>query len=130
MEKQMSNRTFLPLIEQIIMILVFAIISSVCVGCFTIARSISIETEMKDDAVFLAQNIAEELKQKKSLSQKAVMQYDENLNLTDTDAEYTVIILPEEDNDSFLENAKIQVLHGNNVLFELPVSWQEGLHHE
>ena len=67
----MRNRAFLPLIEQILMIAVFAIVSAVCIGCFASARSISLGTEKKDTAVILAQNTAESIKAN-GLSEKTV----------------------------------------------------------
>ena len=47
------------MIEFLIMLLVFAILSALCLGIFSHANDISRETEMRDLAIVEAQNAAE-----------------------------------------------------------------------
>ena len=58
----MKNKTSLLLMEQLVMILVFALCAALCLQCFVAADRISGETGLRDDAVLLAQNTAEALK--------------------------------------------------------------------
>lgn len=122
----MKNRAFLPLIEQIFMIAVFAIIASVCIGCFSAARQISVKTEATDGAVILAQNTAEMLKKEKNLSEKSTVRYNKEF-LPDTEGEYTVITTPLTEDDPFLGGADILVTYNGDQLFGLTVYWQEEL---
>lgn len=58
----MKNRASLVLMEQLIMLLVFALTASVCLRAFIRADQIARETALRDQAVVLAQNGAETLK--------------------------------------------------------------------
>ena len=58
----MKNKTSLFLMEQLVMILVFALCAALCLECFITADRISKETSLRDEAVLLAQNTAECLK--------------------------------------------------------------------
>lgn len=58
----MKNRTSLTLMEQLVMVLVFALAASLCLSIFARADRISRETLRRDEAVLLAQNGAEVLK--------------------------------------------------------------------
>ena len=121
----MKNRAFLPLIEQIVMIVVFAIISAVCLKGFAVARYISVETERKDNAVILAQNTAEMLKTRKDLTNETITYYGKDLKQTEDTPEYTVVSKAIENGDPLLGEATVQVFHGQELLFELAVGWQE-----
>lgn len=58
----MKSRASLVLMEQLVMILVFALAASLCLQAFLYADQVSQETELQDQAVVLAQNGAELLK--------------------------------------------------------------------
>lgn len=58
----MKHRASLMLMEQLVMILVFALAAALCLGVFAKAEAISRETARKEEAVVLAQNAAELLK--------------------------------------------------------------------
>lgn len=58
----MKNRTSLVLMEQLIMILVFALTAAVCLQAFVQADQLSRETALRDQAIVCAQNGAETLK--------------------------------------------------------------------
>lgn len=127
----MRSRAFLPLIEQMVMIAVFAIVSAVCIGCFSLASSISTESEYKDDAVILAQNTAESIKQEGGITKKTVHGYTDALTATDIgNAEYLVTVQPVEDNDPLLGSATVCVSRRDRTLYTIKVCWQEGFEHE
>lgn len=58
----MKNRVSLLLMEQLIMVLVFALAAAVCLGFFAAANMTARETTQQDTAVLIAQNAAEQLK--------------------------------------------------------------------
>lgn len=58
----MKHRTSLVLMEQLIMVLIFALAAALCLGLFVKADAISRETARKEEAVVLAQSAAELLK--------------------------------------------------------------------
>lgn len=122
----MRNRAFLPLIEQILMIAVFAIVSAVCIGCFASARAISLGTEKKDTAVILAQNTAESIKAN-GLSEKTVVFYNEDMTVRDSQDEFMVVCEPLDDSNTLLGSASVSVFYDEKLLFEITVRWQEGL---
>lgn len=58
----MKSKTPLVIMEQIIMLLVFALAAALCLRAFALAHSISVESGLRSDAVNAAQNAAETLK--------------------------------------------------------------------
>jgi len=58
----MKSRTSLVLMEQLVMVLIFALAAALCLSVFAQADRISRETQRRDEAVLLAQNGAEVLK--------------------------------------------------------------------
>lgn len=137
----MRNRAFLPLMEQICMIAVFAIISVLCIQGFTLAYRISNQQERKDHAVLEAQNAVETLKSTFGDLDKSVEQnggyhidgnwyisYNENWEQVEDaeQAKYVLVASILRDENVFLGGADIQVICGEEVLFALTVYWQEG----
>ena len=127
----MRNSTFLPLIEQIMMIGIFAIASAICIGCFSLAKSISNETEYKDNAIILAQNTAETIKNHGGIHENKVIGYTDTLTETNMDtAEYFVKITPIENAIQLLGSAEIRIIHHNRTIYALTVCWQEEIAYE
>ena len=58
----MRSKASLFLMEQLVMLLVFALAAALCLGVFVRADRISEETHQRDQAVILACNAAELLK--------------------------------------------------------------------
>ena len=122
----MKTRAFLPLIEHIFMIAVFAISAAVCIGCFSLSKTISTEIEYKDKAVILAQNTAESVKKNKGIYHNTEIGYTNSLTTTDIDtAEYIVTISPIECNNPLLGSAKICIKRYGHTLYTLTTCWQE-----
>ena len=55
----MRSKAPLALMEQMIMVLVFALAAALCLRAFVLSDSMSIENERRDNGVLLAQNAAE-----------------------------------------------------------------------
>lgn len=134
----MKRKTSLPLMELAIMIMVFALAAVMCLRVFVWADSRSRENEARSKMAIRAQNAAEMLKYTHgdlSASKDAIggiedgetwtLRYDENYELTDGDAEYTIEV-QREDGEALLGQAGITALDSNGgVLLTLTVCWQE-----
>ena len=126
----MKNRTTLVLMEQLVMILVFALAAAICLQLFVGADRISRQTRQRDRAVEMASNGAEIVKAAKGeLSTVAAM-----LSGTLTDGSVLVeteglsmwiCLLPEE--QPGLGQAQVQVLdtQTGGEVFRLCAGWQE-----
>lgn len=136
----MKNKAFLPLLEQLCMILIFAIAAAFCLQGFATAARLSEWQEKKDHAVLVAQNAAETLKHTAGDFQAAADVYGGTYEdavwqiLYDTDwhctsnAENTAYVLQAvkaESDDAMLGIAEISVRQENELLFTLTVGWQE-----
>ena len=119
----MRSKTPLVLMEQLVMVLVFAMAAAICLQVFGLSDRLSKENEARAEAALLAQNTAEELK---SSYGEALLDWEE------VDGRYFM----EEDGDrvqvqtaeteiSGLQKVRLQVLQEEEVLFEIPVAWQE-----
>ena len=98
-------------IELLVMVLVFALGASACLGIFTHARLLAEDTARLDEAVALAQNAAELLK---AGYDPATLDTGElGLNITEED-------LPG------LTQATITVSYEDAPVFSLTTGWQEG----
>ena len=114
----MKNRAVLSLMEQILMVLVFAVAAAICLRVFTFADRISKEAASEDAAYLLAQNVAEEIKNTCGAS----------LGESGCEWEKNGLMLkaePEETGNRFLGGAAVTVFDGEKILCELPVRWQK-----
>ena len=68
----MKNKTPLMLMEQLIMILVFALAAAICIRAFMLSDGISSQNSQRDRAALLAQNAAETLKSCGDMSDAAL----------------------------------------------------------
>lgn len=126
----MKNRTTLVLMEQLVMILVFALAAAVCLRLFVGADNLSRKTWLQDSAVVLAQNGAETVKATKGdLSEIADAlggrTKGESVLVETEELRMEIILLPEE--NPGLGQASVQVLDiltGAEV-FSLHTGWQE-----
>ena len=126
----MKNKTFLPLIEQMIMILIFALAAAFCLQGFASADRLSKRQAVLTEAVVTVQNTAEILKSSHGDYDLAA----ELLTGTVTDTglqiqteDYTLTATTAEEQLDSLASAKIKVLYKTETLYELTVSWQEVL---
>lgn len=126
----MKSRASLVLMEQLIMILVFALTAALCLQVFVRADDISRETALQDQAVVLAQNGAETLKACQGDMAEAVrllggeaggnkvtVQYEEmHMEMERTPAEIPGLGCAE---------IRIVETESGETLFSLTVAWQE-----
>jgi len=113
----MKQKASLLLMEQLVMILIFALAAALCLQVFARAEAISRETARRDEAVVLAQNAAELLKASGGdLSRLEVLSTD-GYRITAED-------LPAQPG---MNCARIQVHFEERVLVSLDTGWQEVL---
>ena len=111
----MKSKASLLLLEQLAMVLIFALTSAICMQAFVKADEISVHTRRQDRAIVLAQNAAELLKSGEA---------PENIP---QDEEYPMEIYMQESETAGLARAEIIVRHEEEEepLFSITVGWQE-----
>jgi hypothetical protein len=116
----MKHRPSLALLEQIVMLLVFAVAAVVCLQAFVWSAQTSKTMTRQDRALILAQNAAETLKH--------THDPDETARLFENQAEdhgWTLHITPTERDLNLLSAVTVEVWEGERCLARLPVAWQE-----
>ena len=135
----MRNKAPLALMEQLVMILVFALAAVLCLQVFVVSDRLSRESEARDRAVTAAQNAAETLKSCAGDFERAasirgrlenenwILDYDENWQPTEENAAYYVKVTPGDSGHELLGTAEITVHQEGKreSIFTLPVAWQE-----
>ena len=137
----MRSKTPLSLMEQVVMVLVFALASALCLQVFAFSGQMSERNQDVDHAVLLAQNTAELLKACGGVEEAAATAggelrqtlwscyYDEELNPVpdQANAYYEVNTLPERSGTEGLGRANIDVFRfdGTEALFSITAAWQE-----
>lgn len=136
----MNRKSVLQMMELLIMLLVFAISTSICVRCFVHADQLSQRQENKAAAVLVAQNAAELLKSTSGNMEKAAEQMggfcDGNSWCMPMNAlweaieerEQAVFLLEvtrENKTELPLGTALLRVTVGEESLIEIRVAWQE-----
>ena len=135
----MRSKTPLALMEQVVMILVFALAAALCIQVFVFADQTSRYNEARGRAVLEAQNAAEALKACGGDYGEAAQRlggrwdgqtwtvgYDANWDRTEGEAVYCLSIMPGESGQKLLGMAEIAVYDGDEgELFSLYTAWQE-----
>ena len=114
----MKSKASLQLMEQLVMILVFALAAALCLQIFAKAGEISEQTAHYDRAVTLASNAAGVLKATAGdiAAAEALSREDYRITVTRQPRRYPG-----------LAEAEIQVSRQEQVLFRLATGWQEEL---
>lgn len=112
----MKSKASLFLMEQLVMVLVFALAAALCLGVFARANEISSATARRDEAAIIAQNAAQMLKN--TGDPEWVRQRVDS-------GEFTLEIHKENSELPGLRQAKIVVLYDNREVFSLQTGWQE-----
>lgn len=137
----MKSKAPLVMMEQMVMILVFALAAALCLQAFVLSDSLSQEGERRDKAVLLCQNLAEECKagvyypqdgdsspvSDWEVSEPLVFYYDENGQQTDSPSAYRVEAEPCVSEFAGLARAQITAYDqesGKN-LYSLYIAWQD-----
>lgn len=134
----MKNRGALVLIEQAVMLLVFALAAVLCLRAFVWADAASKEITARDGALLQAQNAAEVLKGVHGDFELAAEQmggiwdgetwvvlYDENWEMIDELHTYTLRAVPGRTDQKYMGQAHLSVYQGETELAALEVGWQE-----
>ena len=135
----MKSRAPLALMEQTVMVLIFALAAALCLRAFALADGISRQVEATDRAVLWAESAADTLKARNGDLSRAAAELggevdgqrwtvllDENWQETAGEPAYTLTVQPVESNQPLLGRAQIDVAEKNgDSLFSLEVCWQE-----
>lgn len=125
----MKDKTPLLLIEQLIMILVFALMAALCLRGFAYADGLSEQIYQQEQAAVLAQSAAETLKAEKEIRQECSF-YDASLEqVTEKEAwTYRLQVSREAEDIPGFGSAKIRVDSADaEELMVLTVGWQEAM---
>ena len=133
----MKSKAPLALMEQLVMVLVFALAAAVCLQVFVLSDRISRTCEARDRAVLMAQSAAETIKgcggdyaqAARTLGggwdgQAWTIGYDEGWQETAEDAAYVLRVTPGESGQDGLGMANITVT-GTEEIFSLCAAGQE-----
>lgn len=112
----MKNKTSLLLMEQLVMVLIFALAAALCLSVFVKADQISRETVRRDEAVLLAQNAAEVLKATSGDVDRAA---------ANETGDYRLEIERIDSQLDLLGQAEIRVWREEELIFTLRTGWQE-----
>ncbi|MGI5987976.1 MAG: hypothetical protein ACOX7M_07530 [Dysosmobacter sp.] len=137
----MRSKAPLVLMEQLVMVLVFALAAALCVQVFVLSDQTSRNYAARDRAAVAAQNAAEQLKGCGGDYAAAAEQYggdwngsmwgvsyDGDWQLCDgqSQAAYHVLVTPAESGQDLLGQAQVTVYTAEGeMLFSIPVAWQE-----
>lgn len=134
----MRNRAPLALMEQVIMILVFAIAAALCLRAFVWAEERSVENAQRDQAMIRLETAAEVLKSVRGDMEEASayfgaeekgcwrIHYDENWTEVSEGGEYILTAELAETNNPLLGGAFLRVTGAEGKhLGALTVAWQE-----
>lgn len=142
----MKSKAPLALMEQMVMILVFALAAALCLQAFVKSDAISARSDARDRAVNLCQTAAEAVRYAEGDAEQAarlmelsvgfsaddnVLEAIYNADWTPCDSreyEYRLTVQPMETELPGLAMAKVQVWQsgGAQPLFELEAAWQTG----
>ncbi len=137
----MKSKAPLALMEQMIMVLVFALAAALCLRAFALSDRLSKEGEARDGAVLLAQNAAEVCKAGggdwaymesvlggEALEYSWTAFFDEELTAVaaEESAAYRVMAVGEATLVPGLGQASVSVYDAEGeLLFRIPAAWQE-----
>lgn len=124
----MKSRAPLVLMELVVMVLVFALASALCLHAFVLARQLSDRSLLAGEALLLAQNAAETLKLTCGDLQSAALQLGGQAQAglwTLAQGDLLLEVRPVTVNLSGLGRAEVRVLRENDPLVTLSVAWQE-----
>lgn len=121
----MKNKASLVLLEQLVMILVFALAAALCLRIFAWADRTSREMELRDRAVVLCQNAAEIIKAEGSLEDGAAVL--DNISFLSYDEEIRLELEEKETGIPGLGSAEIRAVavKTEEILFSVTIGWQE-----
>lgn len=140
----MRSKAPLAMMEQLVMVLVFALAAALCLQVFVLSDKTSRRNQARDRAVLEAQNTAEEVKSVRGDFAQAVelyggaydgqiwgRSYREDWEPGDgSNAAYHILTIRMDSGEALLGAAEVTVFTSEgDVLFSLAVAWQEVMDH-
>lgn len=142
----MRGRSPLVLMEQVIMLAVFALAAALCLRVFVLSDQLSRQGEIRDQALLQAQSAAEVYRHCQGQGDQAVelaggswdgaswtLLWDESWQLVDQadQAEYRLTVTPEDSGNELLGRAQVTVTQAGETepVCTLPLAWQEVTDH-
>lgn len=137
----MKSKAPLSLMEQLVMLLVFALAAALCLQIFVVSSRISRECETRDRAVAVVQNAAETLKSTRGDLEAATqlyggicregqwrMGFDEAWQEASPEgALYCLVVTVTEQENPLLGTADVTVQNREwETIFQIGAAWQEG----
>ncbi len=131
------NKVPLLLMEQLIMVLVFAFTATFCIQAFVLSSQFSKESQAKDKAVNFAQNVIETLIANQGNIEELEQLFGGNAdndnwtltldeNWSESEKSEFVVIVNKENTNGYLGEAKVIVKNQKGkALFEQNIAWQE-----
>ncbi|SFQ36184.1 hypothetical protein SAMN02910358_01766 [Lachnospiraceae bacterium XBB1006] len=128
----MESRSKAPLalMEQVIMVLVFALAAAICVKAFVMARSMSIQSRTRDRAMEICQSMAEQYKSEQLNTTPEAVFYDGMWRVTEENSTYK-LEFKADNNDAYEVSGTLYMVEveKNKIICKLKVAWQkEGAH--
>lgn len=125
----MRSKAPLALMEQLIMVLVFALAAALCLQMFALSDRISREKEAQDHMVILAQNVAELVKHTGGAPEQHTRRVPYDKNLTETTPENAVYWVSVQGLDSDIAGLNRAVVIASSAAgiaedFTLDLCWQ------
>lgn len=142
----MRGRSPLVLMEQVIMLAVFALAAALCLRVFVLSDQLSRQGEIRDQALLQAQSAAEVYRHCQGQGDQAValaggscdgtswtLLWDESWQPVDQvdQAEYCLTVTPEDSGNELLGRAQVTVTQTGEPepVCTLPLAWQEVTDH-
>ena len=132
----MKNKAPLALMEQLVMLLVFALAAALCLQIYALSGKISRRCEARSFAATAAQNVAETVKHNRgdlspftgdAAAEQALIGFDEQWRETAPEnADYLILVTLEETDVAGLGKATVAArAAAGEDLFAIAVCWQE-----
>ncbi len=135
----MRDRSFLSVIEQVVMVLVFALAAALCLRAFVFADQVSRSCEERDRAILSVQSAAETVKHFRGNLERAagqlggtvqdgvlLVRYDTDWQISEADGVFVLSVGAIDSGDDLLGCAAVCVRDSDgNEIFSVNVYWQE-----
>ncbi|MBE5906626.1 MAG: hypothetical protein E7277_07525 [Lachnospiraceae bacterium] len=125
-----KSKAPLALMEQVIMVLVFALAAAICVQAFVMARTMSVQSKTKDRAMEMCQSVAEQCKAEHRAALPEDAYYDEMWRLNQENFTYHLEFVLDKDDETHVSGVLIMKdTQKKEIICQLKVAWQkEGTH--
>ena len=120
------SKSPLALMEQVIMVLVFALAAAICVEAFVKARTMSIQSRTRDRAVEICESAAEEYKATHLATTPKEVCYDGLWRVTEENYTYKMKFVTDKEDEYGISGKLIMMDEKNHAnICQLKVAWQK-----